>query len=290
MIKLDSVYRVFLVVFVLASNIFSLAPKIYAHNHKLLGNNASNLSNISAKGSQRLTALCLAAKKGKVNLVKRLLNGKININEKLEGGNSILHCAASSGQENPQLFELLIRRGAIVNCQASDGITPLLMLMDNDPTRRIKSIETLIKHQADVNLPENGDGWTPFLMSADWNSKALLRIMIKNGANIAARLKDGRSALMLMARQDDLEPISLILQKSEINQTNNSGETALFIAARKGNIDVIRMLLDAGASLNILNNDKKSALQVAKEQLRESGSNKARLEKVVTLMEKYLNR
>ena len=60
--------------------------------------------------------------------------------------------------------------------------------------------------------------------------------------------------------------LELLLKKRvDIDSQNSEGNTALILTARTGDVKTVRWLLDNRANLNIKNNNKKGALQIAKE-------------------------
>ncbi|GAA5797353.1 acyl-CoA-binding protein [Helicostylum pulchrum] len=68
------------------------------------------------------------------------------------------------------------------------------------------------------------------------------------------------------ARQDNLEKLSLaITQDNELlNSKDQDGFTVLHLASDRGNIDIVKYLIDAGADLNIqTDEDKETALHLA---------------------------
>ncbi len=105
--------------------------------------------------------------------------------------------------------------------------TPLML------AEKVEVAELLIEAGADVNAL-NHNKYSP-LMGASHNAH-LTELLLKKGA--------GRS----------------------INHKFSNGSTALHFAAQKNNIDVVRLLLDAGADKQIANNRNQTAVDLAKDE------------------------
>ena len=56
---------------------------------------------------------------------------------------------------------------------------------------------------------------------------------------------------------------TLLSNGAAINYQNRYGNTALHIAAKKGNFEVVKALVEKGANTTIKNNDGKTALDLA---------------------------
>lgn len=62
---------------------------------------------------------------------------------------------------------------------------------------------------------------------------------------------------MLKAEEGNLEEVQKILadsQQSNINAVNRNGSTALSLAAKSGHLNVVDILINNGADVNIKNN------------------------------------
>jgi len=64
----------------------------------------------------------------------------------------------------------------------------------------------------------------------------------------------GYTPLMVAAEQGDIGRIKQYLPKSNVNQANESGYTALALAVKSGQTQAVRELLDQGADPNTRNN------------------------------------
>lgn len=69
-------------------------------------------------------------------------------------------------------------------------------------------------------------------------------------------IKDGKNALIMAAKQGDLEMVKLLVEKKKvnINETNKDGKTALMIANEQGHYDVVDYLIVKNVDINNKNN------------------------------------
>jgi ankyrin repeat protein len=78
---------------------------------------------INGRDQHGWTALHRASFKGKINAVRALIEKGIDIDAKDEDGYTALHCAVESGQT--EVIELLVKKGADVEARTNKGVTPL---------------------------------------------------------------------------------------------------------------------------------------------------------------------
>lgn len=78
---------------------------------------------INGRDQHGWTALHRASFKGKIDAVRALLEKGIDIDAKDEDGYTALHCAVESGQT--EVIELLVKKGADVEARTNKGVTPL---------------------------------------------------------------------------------------------------------------------------------------------------------------------
>jgi uncharacterized protein len=62
----------------------------------------------------------------------------------------------------------------------------------------------------------------------------------------------GQSALTLAVREDSMQVIDILLKhpQLDVNAPNRAGETALMLVALKGNLDLVKRLVERGAAVN----------------------------------------
>ncbi|KAG1466389.1 hypothetical protein G6F46_001884 [Rhizopus delemar] len=124
----------------------------------------------------------------------------------------------------------------------------------------------------DINVIIDDEGHTSLHWAAAMGRLKLVNILIDLGADIYRVNYKGQTALM--RRQNNFSELMSILNVQDIY-----GDTALNIAARIGNRKLVRLLIEAGASLEIANEEGMSAQDyLAEAERNNQNGNKSLLE------------
>lgn len=112
---------------------------------------------------------------------------------------------------------------------------------------------------------------TAFMNAVSKGDIAHLKEYIEKGGDINVQDMYGNTALMEAVHLERDIPMveELLRAKAKIDVTNTLGWTALMIAAAFGNVQAVRLLLDAHADIRIKNNENKNALQLVEERAKE---------------------
>jgi ankyrin repeat protein len=103
--------------------------------------------------------------------------------------------------------------------------------------------------------------WTSAIVS---NDSALVRKLIADGADVNVPFDDGSTVLMGAAQSGQLENVRLLLEaKAAPNASTRDGMTAMVLAAQSGHAGIVRLLLEAGADVNARKADGGTALMDA---------------------------
>jgi len=174
-----------------------------------------------------LTALVFAARQGSMEAAKALLDAGADINQGDADGNNPLLIAILNNHD--ELAMMLIDRGADVNAVNKDGRSPIFAAVD--------------AHDVD---------WSdrPLVKEADKvSSLDVIRALIDHKANVNAQLT--AVSIIKKAAQDNAD------------RTLGVGATAFMRAARSGDVEVMKLLLDYGADTKLATKDGVTALSVA---------------------------
>uniref|UniRef100_A0A8D8ZYU2 Protein phosphatase 1 regulatory subunit 12B n=1 Tax=Cacopsylla melanoneura TaxID=428564 RepID=A0A8D8ZYU2_9HEMI len=206
--------------------------------------------------------------------------------KKIKFSSGCVFLAACASTDKEEVLNLL-KSGADINTANVDGLTALHQAcIDNN----MDMVEFLVENHADVNRGDN-EGWTPLHATASCGFLSIAKYLIDHGANVAACNNDGELAIDI-AESDEME--DLLQRHIELQGINpddartfeersmledakywlssgclgdvpnpKTGASALHVAAAKGYIKVMNVLIQAGSDLNCQDYDGWTALHAA---------------------------
>ncbi|MFH1197291.1 MAG: ankyrin repeat domain-containing protein [bacterium] len=192
-----------------------------------------------------------AARTGNLEKVKELVEKNAGlVNLKNQNGTTPLHFASSGKHLEVQKY--LIEKGADVNAQETDLSTPLHYAAVRN---HIEGASLLIEKGANIDALDN-ENHTPLHLAAQYGIVDIVIVLVKYDAKLELKDNYGRTALVLGARErGGTEVIKVLLEASaDVNSIDNSGHSALSLAAWRGNKPVVDILLDHKAELPKQNN------------------------------------
>ncbi len=218
----------------------------------------------STARSERHDSLVDAAADGNLGRVKRLLAGRVDVNERDQEGCTALLRAAGSGHSH--VVTALLAAGGDPNLAARNGTTPLgaAVLAHNLEMARL-----LIERGVPVDQPQQF-GITPLMLgAARWHPR-MVRLLLKLGAEVDHRDEADGTALMAAAQnamfsshlRKGEDTLGVLLEAgADVNAVNDEGQSALMLllgvrARETQPVDgealgpLVRRLLDAGADLD----------------------------------------
>ncbi|XP_018081720.1 protein phosphatase 1 regulatory subunit 12C isoform X2 [Xenopus laevis] len=179
-------------------------------------------------------------------------SGKEVIDSTNTDGISALHQACID--ENLEVVEFLVNHRANVNQADNEGWTPLHVAAS---CGYMEIAEYLLKHSANI-AAVNSDGDVPLDIAEDDCMETLLRAEIaKGGVDIDAAKREEEEVMLRDARQ------WLNAGKIEDIRHSKTGASALHVAAAKGYIEVMRLLLQANYDPNVRDKDGWTPLHAA---------------------------
>jgi ankyrin repeat protein len=204
----------------------------------------ADLNATQADGS---TALQWAAHWDDLESVKLLLRAGANAKLANRYGVTPLSEAAAAG--NAAMIEALLAAGADAKgLTTADGET---VLMTAARSGNAESVRVLLDHGADINAKENYRGQTALMWAAAERHPSVVKLLLDRGADWKVRS---------LARDTSMPKLSAA---SSVTPMARGGLTALHFAAREGDVETARVMLDAGVDVNILDADGTSPLVVS---------------------------
>jgi len=233
----------------------------------------------SSEAAARRVALIDAVKNGNVATVKTLLAQKVDVNAAEPDGTTALHWAAHIG--NAQMADLLLKAGANVKAATRAGATPFalacnkgnagvieLLLAKGENANAVvtgepvlmmaarsgnaDAVKALLAKGANVNVAESSRQQTALMWAASEGATSVVKVLLEAGANVNARSKAPKPGMPggRIPRVND--PIGLRAHRDPAWSPNTNGLefTPVMWAAREGQLEVAKTLLDAGANVN----------------------------------------
>lgn len=209
-----------------------------------------------------MPALHWAAMNGHLPLVRSLLTifpvGLLNAT-----GDTALHVAALACRT--LVTEQLLLHGAVVSRTSRRHYTALMNacrgeLRNTDAAEA--TIRILLAHGADVH----GDGSNiPLREAILWGSSGAARLLLEAGASPDAESKDGEPLVLTAAREGgSTEMLQILLHHgADVNATNKNDNTAVMVAASSGFLATVKILVDNGAKLNLVDSVGHTVLSYA---------------------------
>ena len=193
------------------------------------------------------TALQWAAHYNDLDTVTLLLQAGADAKTANRYGASPLSEAAALG--NAAILEKLLQAGADPNTRTTaDGET---VLMTSAHSGNVAAVQALLNHGADVNAKEAYRGQTALMWAAAERHPEIVKLLLEHGADWKIQSSSRPTKLPKLSAASSISPMS------------RGGLTAFLFAAREGDLETAKVMLDAGVDINQTDVDHTSALVVS---------------------------
>jgi len=230
-----------------------------------------------------------AAMRGDREAVRAALARKADVNTPQVDGTTALHWAVE--RDDVELAELLLTSGARASARTREGVTPLQLAAINGSARMLGR---LIKSGANPNAPLTPAGDTALMLAARTGKTDAIRLLLEAGADIDAKESwGGTTALMWTVAEGHAETARLLIAagadvnarshyvaaangrgfegrtpsasrtEEKVEEFASGWLTSLMFAARDGSLELTRILVGAGADVDAVAGDGKTALALA---------------------------
>ncbi|HTW64370.1 MAG TPA: ankyrin repeat domain-containing protein [Bryobacteraceae bacterium] len=238
------------------------------------------LTGLAVAGYAGNTTVADAAQNRDIPALQELLRQHANVNAAQPDGTTALHWAAH--WNDPEMTGILLKAGADAKAVNHYGASPL---SEAATVGNATIIEQLLKAGANPNTRTTADGETVLMTSARAGNVDAVKVLLDHGADVNAKEGyRGQTALMWAAAERHADVVKLLLQRgadwkiqssfretkipklstaSSISPISRGGLTAFLFAAREGDIETAKVMLDHGVDINQTDVDGTSGLVVS---------------------------
>ncbi|MGA9364746.1 MAG: ankyrin repeat domain-containing protein [Bacteroidota bacterium] len=275
------------------SGLFSQMLKVMASSLPVAGMFVSKESIISdlidVANEVDLTPLHCACKSGNTDVAKLLLQNKAEVDTKSTLGDTPLHIAAKKG--NLPLIQLLLANNASVGLKNKEDNTPFDILFLQGGVESIQWLceyvrshphlipglvkeevpllhiaayvgdqalaRMVIEQRADVNQVHN---MTPLQFAIVGGDRAMVDLLVANKADLTKKSSNGSTCVHVAAAAGNDTILTTLLKRSHasVNEKNDEGLAPLMLAVGSKNLECVKSLVSAGASLNVKDPQEKT--------------------------------
>lgn len=216
------------------------------------------------KQNNEATGLIIASKKNHDKVVGKFIELGADINIQDKEGNTALHYAAERGHH--EVVYLLLSAGADITLRNREGYTALNLAAQNDELRTIQLFKDAYPDVEVTSKPERQEhrdltiGPSGEIMKDPNEMRKALKEMARK--ELSQRLQH---PLHKAAVQGDLKAIVDILEsgKEDVNLYDDNDSTPLMYACCFGDPNMIHLLIDKGAQVNVQNKMGLTPLHIA---------------------------
>jgi len=216
------------------------------------------------KVRQLKTVLMLSVKNGDLKTAKIMLSNKVDVN--MTDYDGVTPLIAAIINHNTDMTRLLLHHNADVNMCDNDGWTPIMISIANNdnkvnniPQNNKEIINMLIESRADISQA-NDNGYTPMIICAMNGEMDIMRMLVDRSSNVNEKDKEDITvfahAVMFAGRNSKSEEgnlknemIDFLINKgADIHYSNINKQSALFLAAHNGYLDMVKYCVEHNIS------------------------------------------
>jgi len=201
------------------------------------------------ESKKRSTAVMFASERGFLPIVELLIENGADVSISNKFGYTALH--ASTRGNHIEVSKVLVAAGADVNAVDDKGRTPLFLAAEENSLEHVRLLK---EHGADLETRDK-KGWSPLYAAVNRGSLDVAKYLIGEGVEVKSQTAgDSRSPLLVASFSGNVEMVKLLLEagadvsaKLGMGHSPYRGMTALQIAQKQGHLEVAELLKGAGA-------------------------------------------
>ncbi len=217
-------------------------------NYKIVKLLLKSGATIESKKKKKYYLLHMAVQKGNLDIVKILVKNKAGINLMNAYKKTPLEKAIDYKHDNVAVW--LIKKGASVKIiNHYDKHANLLHLASRKGL--LETVKLLVAKKVSINKVNEYKSTPLDLALYEGHESVALFLLSKKG-----EYKKSKSLVHISAEKGFKDILKRYVNKSNVSLKDKYGNSPLHLAARKGNVDCLKILLGAGGDINAINKNK----------------------------------
>lgn len=202
---------------------------------------------VESYNNDEATPLTLASARGDVDIVRALLEKKVDVNKRTLSGTKVPAVTLAAIWGRYEILEMLLKAGANVNVTSGNGLTPLILASEEG---RLEAIKLFLKHGADVNQTHSFGGNA--LNHAAYRGQAdAIDVLVEAGSVLENGMGGTTTALSTAVSMNHTDAaLALIRHGANVRTPGDNGELLTCSAAANDNVEILEALLGAGIDVN----------------------------------------
>jgi ankyrin repeat protein len=202
---------------------------------------------VNATQADGMTALHWAARMNDLETAQALIRAGAKPDVATRYGVTPIYFACENA--HAAMIDLLLRAGVSPNSANPGGETAL---MTASRSGKVDAVKLLLDRGASINATESVRGQTALMWAVTENHPDVVKLLLSRGAEVNAQTKvevpDGTTGIP-EARSGDIGAHGPGMYRGRAVPSPSGGLTALHFAARDGNLELARILIDARADV-----------------------------------------
>nr|XP_012134976.1 PREDICTED: serine/threonine-protein phosphatase 6 regulatory ankyrin repeat subunit A-like [Megachile rotundata] len=216
-----------------------------------------------------MTPLMYAVKDNRTGLLDRMIELGADVSARNNDNYNALHIAAMYSREDVVKL-LLSKRGVDPYATGGSRQQTAVHLVASRQTGTATSILRALLAAAgrDIRLKVDGKGKIPLLLAVEAGNQSMCRELLAQQApdQLRATTPTGDSALHLAARRRDIDMVRILVDYgATVDMQNGDGQTALHIASAEGDETLVKYFYGVRASASITDHQDRTPMHLAAE-------------------------
>ncbi|CAH0387234.1 unnamed protein product [Bemisia tabaci] len=216
-----------------------------------------------------MTPLMMAVKENRSSFIDRLVDLGCDVNARNHENYNALHIAAMFSREDVVKL-VLNKKGIDILAPGGAKQQTAVHLVACRQTGTATSILRILLAAAgkEIRLKSDGKGRIPILLAVEAGNQSMCRELLSQQAaeQLRATTDNGDTALHLAARKRDVDMVRILVDYgSNVDSQNGEGQTPLHIAAAEGDEALVKYFYGVRASASITDNQDRTPMHLAAE-------------------------